>query len=99
MEIRLELLLGSVVRARNGRRVGRVEEVVAERRDGELVVTEYHLGTAAFFERFLRLPHRRVWGYRVRWDQLDLSDPRRPRLTCPAAELGCLNPMDPVDDR
>ena len=98
VEIRVEVLLGRVVRARNGRRIGRVEEVVAERQGDALVVTEYHLGTAAFLERFsvlvLRLPLRGVRGYRVRWDQLDVSDPRRPRLTCPAAELARLDPTD-----
>jgi hypothetical protein len=29
----------------------------------------------------------RVHGYRVRWDQLDLSDQEHPRLTCPVEEL------------
>jgi hypothetical protein len=94
-EVQVELLLGCKVLARNGRGVGRIEEMVAEPRDGELVLTEYLLGTYAVLERlsvspvaraFLSLLHLRT-GYRVAWDQLDLSDVTRPRLTCALSEL------------
>ena len=49
------------------------------------------IGSAGLFER-LGVGLRLVigpWpgGYVVRWDQLDISDPERPRLTCGVEEL------------
>lgn len=91
-EFRGELLLGLKVRAQDGTSVGRIEELRAEREHGYWVVTEFHLGPNAVIER-LAVRHLgwtwpgRVHGYRVRWDQLDLSDPDRPRLTCEVADL------------
>jgi hypothetical protein len=90
-EIRLEMLVGRRVRALNGRPAGHLEEIRVERRGGAWVITEYHVGALALLERlairFVRWPLRRIRGWRVRWDQLDVSDPRRPRLTCPLEEL------------
>ena len=76
-EVRLELAVGRRVRAKNGRPVGRLEEVVA---DEHWRVREYHIGPGAVRRR----------GYRARWDQLDLSDPRQPRLTCALEEIARL---------
>jgi hypothetical protein len=95
-EIHLDLLLGRSVLARNGKPIGRIEEFRAERRGHGLVVTEYHLGPEALLERlsvsglrFLSLfgvrPGRR--GRRIPWDKLDLSNPKKPRLTCSVEEL------------
>jgi hypothetical protein len=94
-EIQVELLLGRQVLAKNGRAVGRIEEMVAEECDGELVLTEYLLGTYAILERLSVSPVARAFltllrlrrGYRVAWDQLDLGDATRPRLTCALSEL------------
>jgi hypothetical protein len=92
-EVHLELLLSRVVRAANGRRVGRLEEVRAEKRGTGWVVTEYHLGAAALMERLsanalgLFRSGRLRRGYVARWDQLDVSDPENMRLTCPIEEL------------
>jgi hypothetical protein len=33
---------------------------------------------------------KRPGGRVARWDQIDISDPERPRLTCAANELGPL---------
>lgn len=91
-ERRVELLLGRKVRAMDGAVVGRIEEMRAEREDDHYVVTEFHLGPTALIERLavrhfgFTLPGR-VHGYRVRWDQLDLEDEDRPRLTCPVEDL------------
>lgn len=91
-ECRVELLIGRKVRADDGRIVGRIEELRAEREQGYYVVTEFHLGPTALIEALavrhlgLTLPGR-VHGYRVRWDQLDLSDLEHPRLTCPVEDL------------
>ena len=91
-ECRVELLLGRQVRADDGSIVGRIEELRAEREHDYYVVTEFHLGPSALIEalavRHLGLTWPgRVHGYRVRWDQLDLSDQEHPRLTCPIEEL------------
>ena len=97
-EINLDLLLSRRVYALNGRYIGRVEEIRAQMRNGECVVTEYLVGVYAIFERLaasdigrsilrvLRL-NGKGEGYRVRWNQLDLTDPQRPRLRCPVGEL------------
>ena len=97
-EIHLELLLGKQVFAQNGRPLGRLEEVRAElNARGYCFVTEFLIGSYALFERLaawrmgrvilrtLRVGRRE--GYRVRWEQLDLSDPRRPKLACEVDEL------------
>lgn len=97
-EIHLELLIGKRVFAPNGRSIGRLEEVRAELNSrGSCFVTEFLVGSYAFLERLsawrigreiMRTLHvPRNEGYRVRWEQLDLSDPRRPRLTCEVDDL------------
>jgi hypothetical protein len=78
------------VRAANGRSIGRLEEVRADRRGAGATVTDYVIGPAGLAERlsapFLPfLGWRR--GFRARWDQIDVSDPRHPRLLCPVEEL------------
>jgi hypothetical protein len=96
--VHLELLVGRRVRAKNGRPVGRLGEVCAERRGQECLVTEYHIGTEALLEGLLAGAMsvfgmaRRTSGRRARWDQLDVSDPDRLRLTCPLKELEELDP-------
>lgn len=90
-EVRLDRLLGREVVAGDNRPIGRLEEFRAEVRSGECVITEYVIGPAGLAERLdlnarlLLTPQQR--GYVARWDQLDISDERRPRLTCPVAEL------------
>ena len=97
-EVHVELLLNRRVLALNGRSVGRIEEVIAEQRGGECYVAEYLVGAYAMLERLAAWPigrsvlklfgaARKGGGYRVPWDKLDLSDPRRPRLTCKVEEL------------
>ena len=49
--MRLEQLLGRRVLDTRGRPERRVEEIRAERRDGEWIVREYVLGTAGLLER------------------------------------------------
>lgn len=91
-ECRVELLIGRKVRAADGRAIGRIEELRAEREGNDYVVTEFHLGPIALIEA-LAVRHLgltllgRAHGYRVRWDQLDLSDQEQPRLTCPVEEV------------
>jgi sporulation protein YlmC with PRC-barrel domain len=99
-EIKLELLLGRHVFALNGGAIGRLEEVQAELRNGRCFVTEFHVGIYALVERLAAwhigravlhaFGARKRSGYRVAWDQLDLSDPARPRLLC---EVSALKPL------
>ena len=102
-EVHAELLLGRVVRDSEGEKVGRIEEVCAERRDGELVVVEYQTGSFGLLERLSAATDRSVFriftlaagllhprrerGYRIPWDEMDLSDPERPRSRRPKREL------------
>jgi hypothetical protein len=97
-EVHLELLVGRRVVDAEGRRLGRIEEVRAEQGDDGYVVREYLLGPSAAAERLsawavtlplLRFLRKRVrFGfYRVRWDELDLSEPGRPRTLRPREAL------------
>ena len=95
-EAHVERLLGKRVRDADDRVAGRLEELVVEIVDGEYVVTEFHIGGAALVERiaafvkqlpfFRLLPFARR-GYRVTWSDVDLSDPRYPRVRRPRDEL------------
>jgi len=85
--LRLDRLLGRVVLTANNRRLGRIEELRAERRNGEWVVVAYVIGAAGLLERLgvgarLLAGLERRRGFVARWDQLDLSSPERPRLSC-----------------
>lgn len=90
-EVRLDRLLGREVLAANDRPVGRLEEFRAEERGEACVVTEVVIGVAGFLERVgvgvKLLVGSHGGGYVARWDQMDLSDPDRPRLTCALEEL------------
>lgn len=89
--MRVDRLLGREVLAPNNQPIGRLEEFRAEKRGNGLVITEYVIGMAGLRERLgvsLKLLFgKSTGGYVARWDQLDISDPLHPRLTCPASEL------------
>ena len=96
-ELHVELLLGEKVFAMNGVSIGRLEEIRTEVNRGQFYVTEFLVGSYAVLERLaawrigravLRVVRaQRKEGYRIRWEQLDLSDPRRLRLLCEVDEL------------
>lgn len=99
-EVRVELLEGRRVRDVDGRGVGRLEEIHAERQDLECIVQEFVVGPAALLERLgawagATAPFKHLgglakklrWEYRIPWQLLDLSDPERPRVRCRRAEL------------
>jgi sporulation protein YlmC with PRC-barrel domain len=105
-DVHLELLIGRRVLARDGRSIGRLEEVRAEAQGTDLVVTEYHVGSYAVLERLsawsIGRTLLRFFGatgqrsdYRIPWDKLDLSDPRHPRLLCEVRDLAVLERQDP----
>lgn len=88
--IRVEDLLGRQVRTQDGSVLGRIEEIRAERNGEVHEVMEYHLGSGALIERLgvlSRVLRRGPRTYVVRWDQLDLSRPREPRLTCDVSAI------------
>lgn len=96
--VNLEHLAGRRVLSQRGKNVGYIEEIRSERDGDDFVVTEFHVGVYAAFERLsasaigvavldlFRL-RRRDGLYRIPWDKLDISDPARPRLLCPTTEL------------
>lgn len=96
-EIRLELLIGRQVCDPAGKVVGRLEEILIDDREGAPFVIEFHVGKYAMFERLmggpvgrslLRLLGRRAHApLAIPWEIMDLGNPRRPRITRPAAEL------------
>jgi sporulation protein YlmC with PRC-barrel domain len=99
-EIHLELLLGKRVYALNGRAIGRLEEVCAAPHQGTASVDEFLVGKYAIFERLSAWEIGRAVlglfgsviksGYRIRWDQIDFTDPERPKITCHVSELAPL---------
>lgn len=98
-DVKLELLLGRRVVDINGQRVGRIEEVLADRDGDELLVTHYLVGRYGLFERFsiyhvgiglLRYLGSRAQSgnpHRIPWEKMDLNDAEHPRLTCSIDEL------------
>ena len=99
-EIHLGLLVGKRVYALNGRAIGRLEEARAEVHQGVASVNEFVVGTYAIFERLSAWQIGRALlglfgsfvksGYSVRWNQIDLTDPERLKLTCSVSELAPL---------
>jgi hypothetical protein len=90
--VRLDRVIGRKVLTGNNRQLGRLEECRAERRGDTWVITEWVIGSAGLLERLglgvrMILGLRRGRGFVARWDQLDLSNPDRPRLTCSVDEL------------
>lgn len=106
-EILLNHLVGTVVRDRDGQKLGRIEELLAtiELHTGgnDYVVSEFHVGAYGLLEAFTggafarRLLQRfgrfaRYRQFRIQWDQIDITDPERPRLNVSLSEL------DPVGE-
>ena len=91
-KVHLELLIGREVHDSEGKRVGRLLSVTAERDGDDCVIREFLLGPAALLKR-LGITTLHLVGFQrkkplaVPWDQLDLSDPKKPKLRCRAAEL------------
>jgi hypothetical protein len=93
-DLYLDQLLGRVVLAGNNRPVGRLEEFHAEQRGDAFYITEVAIGSAGLMER-LNVGVKALFGISrggrvARWDQIVLSDPDHPRLTCSVDELGRL---------
>jgi sporulation protein YlmC with PRC-barrel domain len=92
MDIKVQLLVGRKVHDVDGRKVGRIEEIRVARDDKALLVEAYLIGVSALIERlsartlvrpigrFLRARH--IYSiYEVPWQEMDVTDPKRPVLT------------------
>jgi hypothetical protein len=93
-EVYLDALLSRTVLAGNNRPVGRIEEFHAEQRGDYFDVVAVVIGSAGLLER-LNVGVRALFGRSrvgkvARWDQIDISDPTRPRLTCSVEDLADL---------
>lgn len=95
-EVQVHDLIGRRVCDPSGASVGRIEEIRAQREVNECYAMEFLVGEFGLFERLAggalwrsvlrRLPGT-YHGYRIAWDQLDLSDPKHPRTTVPRSAL------------
>lgn len=90
LEINVELLIGCKVFDEGGRAIGKIEEILAIEQGSDLVVSEYHVGRYGLLERLsayhVGVGLLRILGARghtrdpkrIPWQELDLSDPRKP---------------------
>ena len=96
MDVHVELLLGTKVRDVDGNVVGRIEELRVDRDDARL--ESYLIGASALIERLsawtlvrpiARALHaRKLYHlYEVDWQDMDLSDPKRPKLRVAKKDL------------
>jgi hypothetical protein len=87
-----------MVRDLDGTNVGRIEEIRVERQEEALLVEGYLIGASGLIERlsartlvrpirrFLRARH--IYSvYEVRWQDMDLTDPKRPVLRIAQRDL------------
>jgi sporulation protein YlmC with PRC-barrel domain len=98
MDIKIELLVGTKVHDVDGVSVGRIEEVRVEYQKDVLLVEAYLIGVSALVERLsartLVRPIRRLLRtrhiysvYEVPWQEMDLTDPKRPVLRVAQRDL------------
>ena len=85
-QVKAESLLNRRVRAKNGKVVGRIQELRVEQRGDRYEVLEYVLGVGGLLERWA-IGYFRTEALVARWDQIDLTHANGPRLTCSQAEL------------
>lgn len=86
------------MRDANGEYAGRLEEIEAERGDDVCLIKSYLVQHRGIVDRLqtwaLSAPmqksipvREKSKPYRVPWQQMDLTDPERPRITVPQSEL------------
>ena len=96
--IHAERLLGRTVRDINGRKAGRIQEIEVENSGDGCFVTGFVLGAQGLLKRLSfrgigplfipSLAHRaQKRAKTVPWQQIDLANPKRPRLLCRKEEL------------
>ena len=98
MDANIELLVGTKVYDVNGEKVGRIEEFRAEEDGDACRIQAYLIGTSALIDRLSAwtlvrpikraLKTRNVYSvYEVPWQEMDLTDPKRPRLKVSRKDL------------
>ena len=98
MDVNVELLVGTQVHDADGEKVGRIQEFRAQSKGDSCVVESYLIGASALIERLSAwtlirpvgraLHARKLYSlYEVPWQEMDLSDPKRPRLRIAKSEL------------
>ena len=92
LTVALETLIGRTVWTLDDRRLGRLEDGRIAFVGDDWVIGEWIIGPAGLLERFgvsarLLIGVHPGAGYVARWNQLNVDDPQRPRLTCPVSEL------------
>jgi sporulation protein YlmC with PRC-barrel domain len=98
MRINVERLLGAMVRDADGESVGRIEEIRVERTDDALMVEAFLVGASAVIQRLSAwtlvrpishaLRDRHIYSvYEIPWQDLDLSDPKRPKTRVAKRDL------------
>jgi sporulation protein YlmC with PRC-barrel domain len=98
MDIKVQLLVGTKVHDAEGRKVGRIEEIRVERQETALLVESYLIGASALIDRlsartlvrpirrFLRA--QRIYSvYEIPWQDMDVTDPKRPVLKIAQREM------------
>ncbi|HEV7595397.1 MAG TPA: hypothetical protein VGO33_10390 [Gemmatimonadaceae bacterium] len=98
MDTKVHLLVGTKVHDVDGRKVGRIEEIRVKREEKALLVESYLIGASALIDRLsartLVRPIRRLLRarhfysvYEVPWQEMDLTDPKRPVLRIAQRDL------------
>lgn len=98
MRINAEQLLGTKVRDVDGEYVGRIEEIRVDRTADALLVDAYLIGASAVIQRLSAwtlvrpikhaLHARHIYSvYEVPWQDMDLTDPKKPKLRVAAHDL------------
>jgi sporulation protein YlmC with PRC-barrel domain len=98
MDANIELLVGTKVYDLNGEKVGRIEEFRAEEDGDACRIEAYLIGASALIARLSAwtlvrpikraLKTRKVYSvFEVPWQEMDLSDPKRPRLKVARKDL------------
>lgn len=98
MDVNVELLVGTQVHDLDGKKVGRIQELRADSRGDNCVVESYLIGASALIERLSAwtlvrpigraLHARKVYSlYEVPWQEMDLSDPKKPKLRIAEKDL------------
>ncbi|HWS71770.1 MAG TPA: hypothetical protein VN605_06625 [Thermoanaerobaculia bacterium] len=103
--VAIQDLVGARVRDTNGHVAGRVHTIRAERIGPRCVVHEFQLGRNAWLSR-IGAGSRHLFGFegekgllRVPWQQMDLTEPSKPRLRCTIEELKSMqSQLPPFED-
>jgi len=90
--IRLELLFGRTLRDSEGKRVGRIKEIVAERTASDCQLRAVCVAPRRILDMLRTVTsalgaHHEPSYHRVDWRLIDASDPRHPRVRCRKNEL------------